>query len=73
MIRWETLAETAARPVPLSRWGVGTSFAPQSLILTGVYQGVSNPGEQILICGKTAGMSHRDDAFAHAELGSQLA
>lgn len=53
--------------------GGGDEFYPQSLILAGVYQGVSNPGEQILICGKTAGMFHRDDAFAHTELGSQLA
>ena len=53
--------------------GGGDEFCPQSLILTGIYQDVSHPGEQILICGKTAGMSHRDDTFAHTELGSQLA
>ncbi|MXQ81640.1 hypothetical protein E5288_WYG011936 [Bos mutus] len=51
----------------------GDKFCPQSLILTGVYQNVTYPGEQILVRGKTAGMFHSDDTFAHTELGSQLA
>lgn len=62
-IRWETPAETAAALSPLQvGWGLAW---PPEFNLAGVYQGVSNPGEQILICGKTAGMSHRDDTFAH--------
>ena len=51
----------------------GHEFCPQSLILTGVYQDVTYPGEQILVCGKTAGMFHSDDTLAHTEPGSQLA
>lgn len=57
-------------PCPHSR--CGGRVLPQSLILTGVYQDVRYPGEQISVCGKTTGMYHSDDTFAHTEPGSQL-
>ena len=71
VMRWETLVETAVCPVPTP--GVGVEFCPQSLILTGVYQDVRCPGEEISVCGKTTGMYHSDDTFAHTEPGSELA